>query len=75
MMHDSDHMDYIHCMFRFHYMAVSEERQRYMPLPDDRKPGRGMALDYPEAVKLINPIEQEFTGEVLSLSQLFFSPQ
>ncbi|GMP45676.1 hypothetical protein CsSME_00014123 [Camellia sinensis var. sinensis] len=41
---------------KFHYMAVSDDRQRFMPLPDDRMPGRGRALAYPEAVLLINPI-------------------
>ncbi|KAL0368865.1 UNVERIFIED_CONTAM: hypothetical protein Scaly_1105400 [Sesamum calycinum] len=49
---------------KFHYMAVADNRQRYMPLPDDRLPGRGQPLDYPEAVLLVNPLEPEFTGEV-----------
>ncbi|XP_020548079.1 probable rhamnogalacturonate lyase B isoform X3 [Sesamum indicum] len=49
---------------KFHYMAVADNRQRYMPLPDDRLPGRGQPLDYPEAVLLVNPVEPEFTGEV-----------
>ena len=57
-------------------MAISDDRQRYMPLPDDREPERGQPLAYPEAVKLINPIEPEFKGEVLFLnfnhSILFF---
>lgn len=35
-----------------------------MPLPDDRLPGRGEVLAYPEAVRLDNPIEPEFKGEV-----------
>ncbi|XP_051126644.1 probable rhamnogalacturonate lyase B [Andrographis paniculata] len=49
---------------RFQYMAMADNRQRYMPLPDDRLPGRGLPLDYPEAVLLVDPIEPEFKGEV-----------
>ena len=55
-------------MFRFRYMVVADERQRFMPLPDDRKPPRGVALEYPEAVLLVDPIEPEFKGEVPLLS-------
>ncbi|KAA8528384.1 hypothetical protein F0562_035739 [Nyssa sinensis] len=49
---------------KFHYMAMADNRQRYMPLPDDRLPGRGEELAYPEAVLLVNPVEPEFKGEV-----------
>ncbi|XP_062116132.1 probable rhamnogalacturonate lyase B [Humulus lupulus] len=49
---------------KFHYMAVADNRQRNMPLPDDRIPPRGQALAYPEAVLLLNPIEPELKGEV-----------
>ncbi|KAI6687906.1 hypothetical protein NL676_024734 [Syzygium grande] len=49
---------------KFHYMAIADNRQRYMPLPDDRLPDRGQVLAYPEAVRLINPVEPEFKGEV-----------
>ncbi|KAK2659971.1 hypothetical protein Ddye_006504 [Dipteronia dyeriana] len=49
---------------KFHYMAIADDRQRFMPLPDDRLRGRGQALAYPEAVLLVNPIEPEFKGEV-----------
>lgn len=49
---------------KFHYMAVADNRQRFMPLPDDRLPGRGQALAYPEAMLLVNPVEPEFKGEV-----------
>ncbi|XP_002527353.2 rhamnogalacturonate lyase B [Ricinus communis] len=49
---------------KFHYMAVADNRQRYMPLPDDRLPPRGQALAYPEAVLLVNPVESEFKGEL-----------
>lgn len=51
---------------RFHYMANSDDRQRDMPLPDDRLPGRGEELAYPEAVLLVNPVEPEFLGQVIT---------
>jgi rhamnogalacturonan endolyase len=46
-------------------MAVADNRQRYMPLPDDRLPERSVALATPEAVLLVNPVEPEFKGEVV----------
>lgn len=46
-------------------MAMADNRQRYLPLPDDRLPGRGQALAYPEAVLLVDPVEPEFKGEVI----------
>lgn len=46
-------------------MAMSDDRQRYMPLPDDRSSDRGKPLAYPEAVLLVNPVEPEFKGEVI----------
>lgn len=49
---------------KFHYMAMADNRQRNMPLPDDRVAPRGQALAYPEAVLLVNPIEPELKGEV-----------
>ncbi|KAI8548474.1 hypothetical protein RHMOL_Rhmol07G0276400 [Rhododendron molle] len=49
---------------KFHYMALADNRQRFMPLPDDRLPGRGEQLAYKEAVLLVDPIEPEFKGEV-----------
>ncbi|XVF64927.1 hypothetical protein PTKIN_Ptkin09bG0205900 [Pterospermum kingtungense] len=49
---------------KFHYMAVADNRQRFMPLPDDRLPDRGQPLATPEAVLLVNPVEPEFKGEV-----------
>ncbi|VVA90661.1 unnamed protein product [Arabis nemorensis] len=49
---------------KFHYMAISDDRQRYMPLPEDRTPPRGKPLAYPEAVQLLDPFEPEFKGEV-----------
>ncbi|GKV19907.1 hypothetical protein SLEP1_g30106 [Rubroshorea leprosula] len=49
---------------KFHYMAVADNRQRYMPRPEDRLPYRSQQLAYPEAVILVDPLEKEFTGEV-----------
>ncbi|XP_051124615.1 uncharacterized protein LOC127246974 [Andrographis paniculata] len=49
---------------KFHYMAVADNRKRFMPLPDDRLPGRGQPLAYPEAVLLINPVDPQLKGEV-----------
>ncbi|CAA0843326.1 Rhamnogalacturonate lyase family protein [Striga hermonthica] len=49
---------------KFHYMAMADNRQRFMPLPDDRLIGRGQPLAYPEAVLLVNPVEPELKGEV-----------
>lgn len=50
-------------------MAVEDNRQRYMPLPDDRLPGRGQPLDYPEAVLLVDPVEPDFKGEVFNFTK------
>ncbi|CAL1395543.1 unnamed protein product [Linum trigynum] len=49
---------------KFHYMAISDKKQRPMPLPEDRVPPRGQPLAYPEAVLLVDPIEPQFKGEV-----------
>ncbi|KAF8411333.1 hypothetical protein HHK36_003880 [Tetracentron sinense] len=49
---------------KFHYMAIADNRQRIMPMPDDRLPGRGQPLAYPEAVLLVNPINPDLKGEV-----------
>ncbi|KAF2299820.1 hypothetical protein GH714_003616 [Hevea brasiliensis] len=49
---------------KFHYMVVADNRQRYMPLPEDRLSPRGKPLDVPEAVLLVDPVEPEFKGEV-----------
>ncbi|GLT60576.1 hypothetical protein SLA2020_333370 [Shorea laevis] len=49
---------------KFQYMAVADNRQRHMPLPDDRSHERSEELAYPEAVLLVNPVEPEFKGEV-----------
>ncbi|GMH24133.1 hypothetical protein Nepgr_025976 [Nepenthes gracilis] len=37
----------------FHYMAISDDRQRFMPTPRDREAGQ--VLDYKEAVLLTDP--------------------
>jgi hypothetical protein len=49
---------------RFHYMALADDRQRIMPMPDDRLPPRGQPLAYPEAVLLVDPINPDLRGEV-----------
>ncbi|TXG60055.1 hypothetical protein EZV62_014628 [Acer yangbiense] len=46
----------------FHFMAITDDRQRIMPMMVDRESGQ--ALDYPEAVLLTNPINKELRGEV-----------
>jgi len=51
-------------------MAIADNRQREMPLPDDRMPGRCQVLAYPEAVLLTNPVEQNLKGEVRDSSLL-----
>ncbi|KAH9626558.1 hypothetical protein KSS87_005538 [Heliosperma pusillum] len=48
----------------FQYMAIADDRQRQMPLPDDRMPGRCQPLAYPEAVLLTNPVDPNLKGEV-----------
>ncbi|XP_060186083.1 probable rhamnogalacturonate lyase B [Lycium barbarum] len=47
---------------KFHYMAVSDERQRVMPTAMDRE--KGKVLDYKEAVLLTNPSNPSLKGEV-----------
>ncbi|XP_073012328.1 uncharacterized protein [Typha latifolia] len=49
---------------KFHYMAIADNRQRIMPMPDDRMPGRCQQLAYPEAVLLTNPLNPNLAGEV-----------
>lgn len=49
---------------RFHYMAVADDRRRYMPLPEDRLAGRAQPLAFQEAVSLVNPVVPQFRGEV-----------
>lgn len=47
---------------KFQYMAVSDERQRKMPSPQDRASGK--PLSYPEAVRLTNPADLSMKGQV-----------
>ncbi|KAK1311144.1 hypothetical protein QJS10_CPA08g00313 [Acorus calamus] len=49
---------------KFQYMAIADNRQRKMPMPDDRMAPRGQELAYPEAFRLINPIDPNMKGEV-----------
>lgn len=49
-------------IIRFHYMAISDERQRIMPMPEDRE--TGLPLAYPEAVLLTDPVNPDLRGEV-----------
>ncbi|KAK9713067.1 hypothetical protein RND81_06G000900 [Saponaria officinalis] len=47
---------------KFHYMAISNDRQRIMPMPEDRE--SGLPLAYKEAVLLTDPIDPDLRGEV-----------
>ncbi|XP_071715327.1 uncharacterized protein [Rutidosis leptorrhynchoides] len=49
---------------KFRYMAMSDDRQRRMPLFEDRSPKRSKPLAFPEAVHIVNPVEPEFKGQV-----------
>ncbi|VVA21570.1 PREDICTED: probable rhamnogalacturonate lyase [Prunus dulcis] len=49
---------------KFHYMAITDEKQRIMPMPEDLLPGRGKQLIVPESVLLVNPINPDLKGEV-----------
>ncbi|KAH7366404.1 hypothetical protein KP509_18G076800 [Ceratopteris richardii] len=49
---------------RFCYMAISSDKQRLMPSPEDREPKNSQQLAYPEAVILTHPQNPEFQGEV-----------
>lgn len=49
-------------VFRFDYMAVSDDRQRVMPTMRDRENGEPLA--YPEAVLLTDPANELLRGEV-----------
>lgn len=60
-------MDQIRTVFKlqqnkFHFMAISNDRQRIMPMPEDRATGQPLA--YPEAVLLTDPINPDLRGEV-----------
>ncbi|KAF8391533.1 hypothetical protein HHK36_023838 [Tetracentron sinense] len=51
-------------VFRFHYIAITDEKQRIMPMPEDLLRGRGEQLIVPESVLLINPINPDLKGQV-----------
>ncbi|KAJ6327917.1 hypothetical protein OIU77_009737 [Salix suchowensis] len=60
-------MDQIRIVFKlqndkFHFMAISDDRQRIMPTPRDRLDAQRLA--YPEAVLLTNPTNTLLRGEV-----------
>ncbi|XP_057969014.1 rhamnogalacturonate lyase B-like [Malania oleifera] len=48
--------------YKFRYMAISDTRQRIMPLLQDREAGQPLA--YPEAVRLTNASDSGLKGEV-----------
>ncbi|GMP75516.1 hypothetical protein CsSME_00032572 [Camellia sinensis var. sinensis] len=45
-------------------MAISDEKQRIMPMPEDILPDRSKQLIVPESVLLTNPINPDLKGEV-----------
>ncbi|MQL94897.1 hypothetical protein Taro_027568, partial [Colocasia esculenta] len=49
---------------KFHFMAIADDKQRIMPMPEDRNLPRGQTLAFKEAVRLVNPINPELKGEV-----------
>ncbi|KAG6513808.1 hypothetical protein ZIOFF_024145 [Zingiber officinale] len=49
---------------KFHYMAIADNRQRVMPMLQDRSPKRSQKLAYPEAVILVKPTNPALRGEV-----------
>ncbi|KAF6168206.1 hypothetical protein GIB67_011591 [Kingdonia uniflora] len=49
---------------RFHYMAITDEKQRIMPTQADIEPNRSKRLIVPESVLLTNPINPDLKGEV-----------
>lgn len=58
-------MPFVFLLFRFQYMAIADNRQRLMPLPDDRMPDKCKILAYPEAVLLTRPTNALLQGEVM----------
>ncbi|KAJ8644111.1 hypothetical protein MRB53_005859 [Persea americana] len=48
----------------FHYMAITDEKQSIMPMPEDLSPRRCKVLALPESVLLTNPINPALKGEV-----------
>lgn len=54
-------------------MAIADDRQRFMPSPEDLMPDRSQQLAYPEAHLLTNPIDPAFLGEVRLLRNPYYS--
>ena len=52
-------------------MAIADDRQRIMPMPEDREPPRGYPLAFKEAVRLVNATNPALSGEVRLLGCLF----
>lgn len=49
---------------KFKYLVISDTRKREMPVPEDRIPPKAEQLAYPEAMKLVDPQNPDFKGEV-----------
>ncbi|KAJ0966186.1 hypothetical protein J5N97_027324 [Dioscorea zingiberensis] len=49
---------------QFHYMAISDEKQKIMPMLEDLVPPRGQVLALPESVLLVNPINPSLKGQM-----------
>lgn len=45
-------------------MAITDEKQRVMPMPEDILPDRSKQLIVPESVLLVKPINPDLKGEV-----------
>lgn len=54
-------------------MAITDEKQRIMPMPEDILPDRSKQLIVPESVLLINPINPDLKGE--ASENLFYHVQ
>ena len=48
-------------------MVIADNRQREMPVPEDRMKPRAEELAYPEAMLLLDPTDPKFKGEVRNL--------
>lgn len=59
--------------FRFDFMAISDQQQKIMPSEIDRDitTKRANPLAYKEAVRLINPQNRIFKGQVQKRIQIF----
>uniref|UniRef100_A0A2K2AN94 Uncharacterized protein n=1 Tax=Populus trichocarpa TaxID=3694 RepID=A0A2K2AN94_POPTR len=44
---------------KFHYMAITDEKQGIMLMPEDLLPDRGKQLIVPESILLVNPINPD----------------